>query len=460
VFRLACDDAASFDRELLPMLQALRDPGSVHWRSIRRRAADTAELLPVLRELDHLGLIRDAWPADTSRAHAVIDRAVRGWSAQLGHELAAGPAQAIAVVEQLADRLAEPRGQPGALLGEDNFFVLTLLLQARYLGGDAPAVLALLVAGLRAAVGRARLGETGAWWGGVTEMPGAADEDWSCGLVEPRVVRRYLAAAGRLVRDAIGPDAARRARSQSAPVEPLSGLNFMLDLEAELPRILAGLGPSPAFTTLATPALARGVIRSAFLQEYLITCRFAECIAPLLSRRFAEPLREAVHRYFAEETGHEAFEREYCVRLGFTDHELDRAEPLPLHLAFVDILAAFAGESPIAVFCASIFTHGPISTRHVLASLTMQAMPDEPLLVEAIGDHVPSDDDYGHRGIGRDWMSRVPLVTARIQREVGELIAYLAELNWRMWDQLVRSCAAERDAASPAARTGWYADAG
>lgn len=440
VFRLTCDNAASFDREILPMLDALRDPRSKLWSAVRRREAGTDDLRSMLRELDQLGLIRDCGPADVSRTHAAIDHTVHAWSAELGRELAAGSAHAVVAVEQIADRLASPGVHRGAVLEEDNFFVLTMLLQARYLRVDVPAVLALLVAGLRAAVRRARLGETSAWWSGIGEMPATADEDWFCGLVGVRVVRRYLTCAGRLLRDAVVPEAARRVRSRRTPVEPLSGINFMLDLEGEMPRILAELGPCPIFAVVHAPALARRVTRSAFLQEYLVTCRFAECVAPLLSRRFPEPLRDAVHRYFAEETGHEAFERDYCVRLGLTEGAIDAAEPLPLHLAFVDILIALASESPIALFCALMFTRGVICTRHMLASLVMRVMPDEELLVEAIGDHVSATEDTEHRSIGRDWMSNVPLVTARIQREVGDLIAYLAELNWRMWDQLVRSC--------------------
>lgn len=448
VFRLACDDAPRFDREILPMLDALRDPRSKLWNAVRRREAGTDDLRSMLRELDHLGLIRDGGPADVSRAHAAIDRTVHAWSADLGRDLAAGPAHAVAAVEQIADRLAAPGGHRGALLAEDNFFVLTLLLQARYLRVDVPALLALLAAGLRAAARRARLGETSMWWTGLGEMPAAADEDWSCGLVGVRVVRRYLTAAGRLLRDAVAPEAARRVRLRRTPTEPLSGINFMLDLEGEMPRILAELGPCPAFASAHVPALARRVIQAAFLQEYLVTCRFAECVAPLLSRRFPEPLRDAVHRYFAEETGHEAFERDYCVRLGLSEGAIDAAEPLPLYLAFVDILIALASESPIALFCALMFTRGVICTRHTLASLVMRVMPDEELLVEAIGEPVSSSDDTEHRSIGRDWMSNVPLVTPRIQREVGDLLAYLAELNWRMWDQLVRSCDGGLDGAA------------
>ena len=65
------------------------------------------------------------------------------------------------------------------------------------------------------------------------------------------------------------------------------------------------------------------------------------------------------------------------------------------------------------------------------------------MLVHAIGEHVAINDDSDHRGIGRDWMSRIPVVTPGIQREASELIAYVTELNWRMWDQLVQSCAVD-----------------
>jgi hypothetical protein len=190
------------------------------------------------------------------------------------------------------------------------------------------------------------------------------------------------------------------------------------------------------------PVLAPQVVRAAFLQEYLVTCRFVECVAPLLSRRFAGPLRDAVHRYFAEEQGHETFERDNCLRLGVTENEVENAEPMPLHLAFVDIITTLARESPIAFFCASMFTEGVIGGEDSLMSLAQQAFPDDQPLLRAIGKHVAVNEHADHRGVGRDWMSHVPLVSPAMQAEVSEVAAYLAELNWRMWDQLVHTCAA------------------
>ena len=131
------------------------------------------------------------------------------------------------------------------------------------------------------------------------------------------------------------------------------------------------------------------------------------------------------------------------------EQDIDEAEPQPLYLAFVDVLSALARETPIGWFCASLVTEGVSSTRHRLASLAMQVAPAEPMLLDAIGDRVLGDNggDDGSIGRGcRDWMSRVPLVTSRVQREVGEWTAYMAELNWRRWEQLVRSCSAAPDA--------------
>jgi hypothetical protein len=443
VFRLTYDDVENLDHELLPMLDALRDPQSALWGAVREEAGDAAELLPMLRVLDDLGLIRECGPVDAGHSQAAILRAVRVWAADLGSDLSMHPEHAIIAVEQLASRFAESGVRRSPIMEERNFYLLTLLLQARYLRNDAPAVLAMLVAGLRAAVRRARLGEDSTWWFGIGDLPPYADDDWSCGLVELPVVMRYLSVVGQLVREAVGPDAMRRVRAQREPVEPLSGINVMLDLEADIPRLLAELGPSPAFAAIDDRAIARRTIKAAFLQEYLVTGRFAECLAPLLSRRFADPLRDAVHRYFDEETGHETFEREYCRRLGFSEDEIDDAEPLPLYNAFVDLLVALARESPIAAFCTSPFVEGVLSTRHTLAVLANRVAPDEPMLMDAIGDHVDIDGELDHRRVARDWMSRVPLVTARIQRELGELVAYLAELNWRRWEQLVRSVSRE-----------------
>ena len=91
------------------------------------------------------------------------------------------------------------------------------------------------------------------------------------------------------------------------------------------------------------------------------------------------------------------------------------------------------------MFCASPFIEGVFSTRHTLAMLAARIAPDEPMLVDAIGDRVQLVGDPDHRRVGRDWMSCVPLVHTRMQREIGELVAYLAELNWRRWEHLVRA---------------------
>lgn len=438
VLRLACSGTASIDT-VLPTLESLRDPRSALWSAIRRRDTDAAHLSPMLREFDHLGLIRDCSADGTVEARAAIGRDLRAWSDVLGRDLAARGEPARLLVRQLAGRLATQPALPLAeTMAEPNFAVVTMLLQARHLRADAPTVLGLLIVGLLAAERRAAMGENEPWWREFDDLPAWAEEEWSCGLADPRVIEHYLAAVGALVRDALEDGAARRAHAAMPITGTQSGINFLLDLEGEVERELAALGPAAALTAMHDPVLAPRVIRAAFLQEYLVTCRFVDCIAPLLSRRFPRPLAEAVHRYFAEEVGHEKFERENCMRLGMSPAQIESAVPMPLHLAFTDILTCLARESPIAFFCASMFTEGFIGGDDSLVSLASQALPGEEELLRAIGRHVAVNDSADHRGVGRDWMSHVPQVSPRLQAEVRELVAFLTELNWRMWEQLVR----------------------
>jgi hypothetical protein len=442
VFTLSCGDEPDAKRALLPMLDALRDPRSELWSAIRGQAQGTSELMAMLRELDHCGLILDGSPADAGGLHSATESVVREWIRRVGDDLASRGPTAISVVEQLSEQLsADANNDLSAILQESSFPILTLRLQAQHLRDSAPAVLEILIEALCSALRRARGGHAIDWWTGIRMTTRRAAEDWACGLVNPRCVELYLIAVDRMVGDVLGPGAPRRARCRTMPGEPISGINFLVALEAEVSRWFGELGTSPLVTALQDAPLARRVVRAAFLQEYLVTCRFVDCIAPLLSRRFDEPLRDAIHRYFGEEMGHEKLEREHCMQLGFTEHQIDEAIAPPLHLAFVDILTCIARESPIGFFCASVFTEGMFGTNHSLVSLAQQVMSDEPALVHALSNHVAINDESDHRGIGRDWMSRVPVVGLETQATVSELMAYMTELNWRMWDQLVQSCA-------------------
>lgn len=433
VFTLTCDDAELIDRELLPTLHALRNPRSSAW-TVLRDADAAGSFLPMLRELDHLGLIRESRATDVGAANAAIERAVRDWSAELGRELAADGARAVELANDIAQRMGSDRQESmAATLADASFAVVTLLLQARYLRHDAPAVLALIVEGLRAAVRCARDGEDVAWWYGLGEsMP----HDWECGLLELRVVQQYLSAVGTLLRQSYETDATRRVRPQWQSSQSFSGINFLIELEGHVAGLLAAMGESPAVAAVRDPALAREVIRWAFLQEYFVTCRYVEIVAPLLSKRFADPLRNSIHSYFAEEMGHEQFERGNCMHLGWSEEQIDGSGPLPLHLAYIDILTAVARESPVLFFSMSMFTEGLIGSGHSLVSLALEAIPDDPMLIRAISDHTAVNEESDHRGVGRDWMSRVPVVPPRLGAEVSEFVVYVAELNWRMWEEL------------------------
>lgn len=440
-YRLSCGPAGGNEAALEPILAALRDPNCSLWRAVRAGDGEVEGLLPMLRDLDHLGLIREGASVGDPVRQDTVGAMLRAWSAELGGYVQHAGGDACSVLRHLVECLAADGDLTlTAILAEPNFAVLTMRLQAGYLRVDAPAMLALLIQGLSAAEQLARPRGNIAHGDGIQTLPSWVEEEWSTGLLDIAVVRRYLRSVAGLVREAIGPEAGRRLRSRRVSTQSLSGINFMIELEGEVALELAEHGPSAAFAASRDAELAPSVVRAAFLQEYLVTCRFIECIAPLLSRRFVAPLRDSVHRYFSEEVGHERFERQNCVALGLTAAEIDEAEPLPLHLAFIDIVTSLAHVSPIAFFCASIFTEGLIGDQSSLVTLAQQAMPADSALLHAIGHHVAVNDDADHRGVGRDWMSHVPVVPPLLQSEISELMAYLGELNGRMWEQLVQHC--------------------
>src|SRR5689334_5197564 len=237
---LTCNDARRIDGELLPALEALRDEKSDVWTAVLN--GTQADLLLLIRDLDVLGLIRDANPAVAATGE--IETMVADWSAALGRDLATRGDAAVKTVQELVERLAADPPEPRTTTLEDaRFPVVTLLLQARYLRRDAPAVFAALVEGLRGTVRVAR---------GQQARGIRIRNDGS--VVDAATVRQYLATASALVRDLFEPDVLRRARPQRATTAPVSGINFILDLEHEVARMLLELGESPAIVAAQDPS--------------------------------------------------------------------------------------------------------------------------------------------------------------------------------------------------------------
>src|SRR5689334_10131479 len=155
---LTCEQGTPFDGQLISTLETLRDPRSELWATVRSHSL-RSDLLPLLKDLDHLGLICETSRADVASVHDGMARDVNRWAVELGRELALRGDAAITATAELMERLsADPFEPLATTLSHPSFYAVTLLLQARYLRENAPTVLHAVVEALQAAVAHGRRG--------------------------------------------------------------------------------------------------------------------------------------------------------------------------------------------------------------------------------------------------------------------------------------------------------------
>ncbi|NCQ92810.1 MAG: iron-containing redox enzyme family protein [Microcystis aeruginosa LG13-03] len=439
--RLVCDDISNVDSDLLPTLRELSNPLSHLWQLIRDDDSSIEGLNPLLQELDHLGLIRDGnFALDVARQNEIVKIFVFDWAMDLSRYIATQNKAGLELLEHLIEELSVcPERLPSLIHEETNFYSLTFLLQSSYLRQESPVTFWLLFEGLRACK-QASQANSSYIEPELSLPPPYATEIWSTGMFTLDDVRLNMETMGQLIRWALGENATRLCHSSWIPLEDLAGVNFVISLESYVSQLMTKLGSSPVVTAIQDYTFARRIIKTAFLQEYHVTCHFIDCVAPLLSKQFPGALYNSIASYFLEEFGHERFERDNCLKLGYTDYDIDLSTPLPLHLAFINIMTLFARVSPVAFFCSSMFTEGIIGTRSSLVLLASQAMPEYPSLAQDIGEHTALNDEADHRGVGREWMSHILYVPKQLQVDVSEVISYFVEMNWRLWNHLVEAC--------------------
>lgn len=437
--RLTTD--ASNHTHLLSLVSALRDPCSDEWRALTGGAAEKTDAegaMALVQQLDAHGLIAEAEVPDVEQARTRVERAYRDAVAVLARvdpETLRGAAEAVRDAP-IAIRKVLGSGAQGA---SANFYTQALAVQATYLCQQAPVSAWLAAAALDGALrGEQRFPHP---VHGEEDSPGA--EAWSAGLFSAEEVARDLAAFCELIRRSRGSDALRRMRLE-LPVAPSrqAGSNFILALEHAVGRALAREKRHPS--DYVPPGREGAFLRVAFLQEYHVTVRFTTCIAPLIAKQLPMGLTRALERYFSEEIGHERFELSNCLRLGLSEAQVLASTPLPLHRVFVDCLIAAASQSPVVCFCSTLFTEGLVGTSTSLLDFVQSsAEADESALKRELSRHVGLNDSLNHRYVGREWMSFVPSIDARLAALTADWVSFLLEFNLRMWSDVADAARAE-----------------
>ncbi len=430
-YTLALDDPAAA-AHMAAELETLRDSGAPLWDLMREAGADGWGALGAF--LDSRALIgegRDETRQALVTRIAAIETCITGTIAAIRTDLSfdrldrlAGHA-ALLRVEADAALATDALGAAGDPFDADvqpNFFLGLIIAEFAYFRRSAPLTL------IAASVMLARIaGEEAA-------LPENEAVIEALALYDPRDLEAHLWLVARALVDSTG-EAAMRFPTPPIPDLPmLPGLEFMRRVEVLTRSALGKWGENPYVTLLdALGDRWSPLIAGPFIEQYHVTCRFVEIIAPNLSRRLLAPLRAMMFRYFGEEVGHEALESTTCETLGITQAALDRAVPLPLHFAFVDLLTLVAQVDPVTS-CASIMVIEGVFGEPPKMSLRLAAVArTNPAFSDLAGDHDDLNADLNHNSISRDAFEHIAAAPPTTQARVIRRILFLLELNHRAW---------------------------
>ena len=173
-----------------------------------------------------------------------------------------------------------------------------------------------------------------------------------------------------------------------------------------------------------------------FIEQYHVTRRFLEIIAPQLHTRFSPRIRHMFFQYYSEESGHESLESTTCESLGVSLETLSRIKPLPLHYAFVDMLTWLALNDPISSFASIMAIEGVYGEPPKMSMRLASAVKDKTSFNEIIKEHDDLNENLNHNSISRDLFEQVKSININQQYQTIRRILFLIELNHRAWSDI------------------------
>lgn len=228
--------------------------------------------------------------------------------------------------------------------------------------------------------------------------------------------------------------------AQRFPTAPFSspgmsaGLEFMRQVELTTRETLDMWGENPYLTAInCLDGEYAPLVAGPFIEQYHVTSRFVEIIAPLLSMRLAAPLRSMAFRYYGEEYGHEALESTTCEALGVSRAALAKTLPLPLHFAFVDVLTLLADLDPISSFAAIMVIEGIFGEPPKMSLRLLAAARKNDAFRHVSGEHEELNETLNHNSISRNMFEQISAISPARQIATTRRILFLLELNHRAW---------------------------
>ena len=248
----------------------------------------------------------------------------------------------------------------------------------------------------------------------------------------------HLWLVGHCLTESVGENAERFRLPARQVHSVCSGIEFMRQIELRTRETLRNWGENPY--VIALDALGNTyspLIAGPFIEQYHVTRRFVEIIAPMLSKRLVPPLRRMMFQYYAEEVGHEALESTTCEALGVSPSALEMTIPLPGHFGFVDVLTLVAILEPVASFASIMVIEGVFGEPPKMSLRLAAVARTNPAFSIITDEHEELNEDLNHNSISRNAFEQIDAISADIQTKVDDIISFLLELNQRAWGGIV-----------------------
>lgn len=437
-YQLAFDDATAAS-EIAAQLSNLRDSREPFWSTLKETASDEG-WYALINFLDTRSLISET----NGHNDGLADQAktIKDWIDETiavvidklpddRRKMAAGHASSLReVLRSEGIRRGNHSGRPDPFnpQEESNFYLALLAVEFEYFRHSclltlaaADKLLALIAGNSDARIDITRDPE-------FSEVSGVYDlRDLQCHLW---LIAQCVALSTS--------DDAERFETASIPALALSsGLEFMRQTELLTRETLAMWGPNQYVTAMERLTDSDSpLIAGPYIEQYHVTRRFVEIVAPLLSKRLSIPLRNQMFRYFGEEFGHEALESATCEALGVTKRALDTMLPLPLHFAFVDALTTVADLDPVTSFAAVMVIEGVFGEPPKL-SLRLESIGQPTAEFRSVSkEHDELNETLNHNSISRDCFENISAVSVVRQAQAMRRVLFLLELNHRAWNAI------------------------
>lgn len=429
--------------EVAQVIAQLMRPASPIWTKLVNDECPTW-IRALTEQLDALSLIEET-DSGLDKVNAGAERAM-GLCAEVGQRLAAVVERRLPMYKEtltLVHRMLDDDAQHAEAAASQfpfagNFALQALQFQLTYLRQHAPEI---VIAWRRVL---AEVFRHACWFPATARsnrsrgQHGAVRDNFrAVAAVDPADLETYLLSFAHFIEIAPLRVGKRMTSIETGhKPDPCSGLTLAARTERMLQQALDQMGANTYATAVAACDEINPLVKGLYIEQFHVTDRFVEIIAPLLTKRLKRSVRARLFQYFQEEIGHEAFELATCVALGMNEADVQHSVPLPLTALYIDAYTVIAHRMPVAFFASIMVTeglrgqHSPVHA-HIASLIEAQFKAGD-----VVSKHADTNDELNHPSLSRLFLADVPYVSpAELQYSLDAAL-FLLEVNMRQLESV------------------------